>query len=51
MAKTVTEIFEEVKTEMCDKYCRFPREYDPEEHDDVELWETDICKNCPLGRL
>ena len=51
MAKTVTEIFEEIKTEMCDKYCRFPREYDPEEHDDVELWGMDICKNCLLWRL
>ena len=48
---TVSEIFEEVKTEMCDKYCKYPCEYDPEDHDGVELFDTDICKNCPLGRL
>lgn len=51
MEKLITAILEEVKTEVCDKYCRFPREYDPEEHDDVDLFDSDICKNCPLTRL
>ena len=53
---TVAEIIEEVKIEMCNDYCRYPREYDPreydpEEHDGAELYDTDICRNCPLNRL
>ena len=48
---TVTETIEEVKTDICNDYCRYPREYDPDEHDGIELWNTDICGNCPLNRL
>ena len=51
MMKTVTEIIEEVKDAICNDYCRFPYEYDPEEHDDVELFDSEICQNCPLNRL
>lgn len=48
---TVTETIEEVKTDIRNDYCRYPREYDPDEHDGTELWNTDICGNCPLNRL
>ena len=37
---------EEIKYEICDKYCRYPREC----KDQDEMIET-ICVNCPLLRL
>ena len=49
--KSVVKIIGEVIEEMCDKYCKYPGEYDPAEHDGVELFDSDICKNCPLMRL
>lgn len=49
--KTVTKIIGEVVEEMCDKYCRYPREWKPQEHDGMELFESEICANCPLMRL
>lgn len=48
--ETVSEIIEEVKTQMCNDYCRFPREWD-EEKEGMELTESDHCQNCPLNRL
>ena len=42
--QTIPEIIEEVKTEMCDHYCKYP-DVLPE---DV-LWSN--CEKCPLGRL
>lgn len=49
--ESVTKVLEEVKEAMCNDYCRYPREYDPEEHDEVELYDSDICANCPMNRL
>ena len=49
--KTISQIIEEVKEDMCSKYCKYPNEYKLEEHDGAELWDSDICKNCPLTRL
>ena len=49
--KTVSQQIEEAKEEMCNNYCKYPNEYKPEEHDGAELWDSDICKNCPLTRL
>lgn len=43
--QTIPQIIEEVKTEMCDNYCKYPNEI----KDDEELY--DICEKCPLGRL
>lgn len=45
---------EEIKEDMCDNYCRFPREYflereDPEEGFDLMMSER--CANCPLNDL
>lgn len=42
--KNIPEIIEEVKTEMCDNYCKYP-DILPEE----VLWSE--CEKCPLGRL
>lgn len=47
---SISEIIEEVKTEICDAYCRWPREWD-EEKEGFELSESNICRDCPLGRL
>lgn len=47
----VTEIIEEVSDEMCNNYCKWPAMYVPEEHDGVDLYDSDICGNCPLNRL
>ena len=44
--KTALEIIEEVKTDICDKYCKYPEQYD----DDDEMLR-DVCENCALGRL
>ena len=50
MDKTVTEIIDEVKRRMCDDYCRYPRERNSEE-EGQELYESEICNNCPLEML
>ena len=44
--KTITEIFEEIKSNICDNYCKYPSEIT--EHD--EMIETK-CSECPLNRL
>ena len=48
--KSISEILEEVKEQMCDDYCRYPRDWD-EEGEGMELIYSDICTNCPLNRL
>lgn len=47
---TIPQILEEVVEEMCQKYCKYPEQWD-EEAEGVELSESDICVNCPLNRL
>ena len=46
--KTIPEQIEEIKEEMCSKYCKHPLTWDNRNGD---LFESDICKNCPLNRL
>ena len=46
--KTVSQQIEDIKTEMCDHYCKYPGIWD---EDDGELADSEICANCPLGRL
>lgn len=48
--QSVSEILEEVKEEICNYYCKWPDKWD-EETEGVELSESTLCKNCPLGRL
>ena len=46
--KTVTDILEEVKQEMCDRYCKYPTLVNDRE----ELFAEDgPCMKCPLTRL
>lgn len=49
--KKIAEILSDMADEICNHYCKYPYEYDPEEHDDVELCDSEICANCPLVRL
>lgn len=41
---TISDITEEVMTEICEKYCRFPFELEQDELDKR-------CSDCPLNRL
>ena len=45
-AKTVTDILEEVKQEMCDEYCIYVKML-PNFNQECK----DICDRCPLNRL
>ena len=47
---SITEIIEDVKADICNNYCKYPHIFD-EESEGCELCESDICTNCPLGRL
>ena len=44
--KTISEQLEQIASEICDKYCRYPEIWDEEA--DGELCDSEICKNCPL---
>ena len=46
--RTISQQIEDIKTEMCDHYCHYPYIWD---EDDGELADSEICANCPLGRL
>ena len=49
--KSIKQILEDVFEDMCNNYCKYPYEYNPEDHDGVELWDSEICDNCPLSKL
>ncbi len=46
----VRQIIENVITEICDHYCKYPYEWD-EDKEGMELCESEICQNCPLMKL
>ena len=47
-SKTVTDILEEIKQEMCDGYCKYPTIVNDRE----ELFAKDgPCMECPLNKL
>jgi len=48
--KTITQQLEEILSEFCDKYCKYPEQWD-EEKEGCELVDSEICKNCPLNRI
>lgn len=48
--KTVTQIIEEIKDNMCTNYCKYPMLWD-EEKEGMELCDSEHCQNCPLNRL
>lgn len=49
-AKSVSQIIEEVKMEICDNYCRYTEIYDSND-DDYDAMMEERCVNCPLSRL
>lgn len=40
--KKIHEILEDIASEICDHYCKYPSEYKPEENDGVEIFDSDI---------
>lgn len=49
-AASVSEIIDDVKTQICSFYCKYPYEWD-EEKEGMELHDSPYCRSCPLGRL
>ncbi|MBO4520735.1 MAG: hypothetical protein J5787_05965 [Alphaproteobacteria bacterium] len=41
---------DEVTADICEHFCKYPDTWD-EDSEGVELYESEICKNCPLNRL
>lgn len=49
--KCVSKVLEEVKTDICNNYCKYPDTWD-EEKEGCELSESEVCNSrCPLNRL
>ena len=48
--KGISQTIEEVKEEICLRYCKYPDTWD-EEKEGIYLADSDICANCPLNRL
>ena len=48
--KGISQTIEEVKEEICLRYCKYPDTWD-EEKEGIYLADSDICVNCPLNRL
>ena len=48
--KGISQTIEEVKEEICLKYCKYPDTWD-EKKEGIYLADSDICANCPLNRL
>lgn len=48
--KTIPEICDEIANEMCDKYCKYPDQWD-EEKEGIPLEESEVCDKCPICRL
>lgn len=49
---SITEQIEEIKSEICDKYCKYPNQPIPEGKDEDWLFDDDgPCMNCPLNKL
>lgn len=47
---SISKQLEEISNEICNNYCKYPEQWD-EEKEGCELIDSDICLNCPLGRL
>ena len=43
---TVSDIFEEIKSNMCDNYCKYSARYK-----DYDEMLEEVCSKCPLNRL
>lgn len=49
--KNIARRLEEIANDICVHYCKWPEQYDEEEHDGVELTDSEICSNCPLNDI
>ncbi len=51
--KSITEIIDSVKDDICNNYCKWPNIPTPEGKDDDWLYTSDDspCMHCPLDRL
>jgi hypothetical protein len=52
ICKSVTEIIDDVKTEICDSYCKYVDGVTKEEDSDEEYGKMikEVCNSCPLNR-
>ena len=48
--KTISEEFEDIKEQMCRNYCKYTDKWDAEIMG-YELFESEVCAQCPLNRL
>lgn len=48
--KTIREQLDEISTQICSHYCKYPDIWD-EEKEGCELQDSEHCKNCPLNEL
>lgn len=51
MEKSVIQIIENVCEDICNNYCKYPDQWNPEDHAGQDLTESEICEKCPLNRL
>lgn len=53
MSKTISEQIEDIKSNMCDNYCKYSNAPTPEGKSENWLFEDDDspCKTCPLCEL
>lgn len=50
--ETITEILENIKEIMCDRYCKYPTTYKLESNGDFIYDDPESpCNNCPLNYL
>ena len=49
-ASSISEIIEDVKTQICSFYCKYPYEWDADK-EGLELPDSPYCRSCPLSRL
>lgn len=47
--KTISQQIEEICSEICDKYCKYPAIYDEETTGETMI--DAVCSKCPLGKL
>lgn len=48
---TVTQQIEEIVEEVCDKICKYPEKYQPEEWEALFGSDESPCNDCPLNKL
>lgn len=50
---SIAEIFEEIKEDVCDNYCKYIAEFNKGEKTDAEYdaFMEKYCEHCPLNRL